>query len=121
MRTVLLMIVLAGGCGGGNDSDALGIGAECTTTDECNVDDGQSCLTDFKGGYCGRQDCTGDVDCPDDSRCVAHTDGINYCFRVCVDKSECNANRSVDNEANCSSSITFVDQPSTGKACVPPS
>jgi len=113
------MVVLAAGCGG-SDADALGIGAECTVNEDCNVDDGQSCLG-FKGGYCGRQDCTGDIDCPEDSRCVAHDDGINYCFRTCVDKVECNENRSVDNEANCSSNITFVDAPASGKACVPPS
>ena len=119
MRKLCFALLFAWGCGG-NDADALGIGAECTVNDDCNVDDDQTCLS-FKGGYCGRQGCTGDVDCPDDAACVAHTDGINYCFRLCVDKVECNENRTVDNEANCSANITFVDEPQTRKACVPPS
>jgi hypothetical protein len=65
--------------------------------------------------------CTHDADCPDKSACIMHTDGINYCFRTCVDKPDCNANRDVDNESNCSSSVTFVDGTMGRKACVPPS
>ena len=119
MRNVCFALLFAVGCGG-SDADSLGIGAECAVNDDCNVDDDQVCLN-FKGGYCGRQNCAGDVDCPADSACVAHTDGVNYCFRLCVDKVECNENRSVDNEANCSSNITYVDPGTHGKACVPPS
>ena len=79
------------------------------------------CLTQFTGGYCGLEGCEGDVNCPEGSRCVAHTDANNYCFRVCQDKPECNRNRSVENEANCSANIVFVDEPQDRKACVPPS
>ena len=103
---------------GGDDADDLGVGAQCSDNLDCL--EGQTCLP-FKGGYCGLEDCTGDVDCPDDSACVAHDDGNNYCFRICVDKSECNVNRDVDLEANCSSNVDFVDGKASFKACVPPS
>jgi hypothetical protein len=123
MRLYLLSLGLAVamGCSDGSESDQLGIGAECTATDECDQDTNQSCLMAFKGGYCGIRDCSGDADCPEDSACVAHTDGTNYCFRTCLDKAECNANRSADLESNCSSNITFVDNVENIKACVPPS
>jgi hypothetical protein len=81
---------------------------------------GQTCLA-FKGGYCGVRDCTGDADCPQGSACVAHDDGVNYCFLICNDKPQCNRYRPVTDEANCSSSVDFVDNTSTIKACVPPS
>jgi len=121
MRHACLVLMFAVGCGGGSESDALGVGAECTVTADCNGDDGQACLTQFKGGYCGEVGCTGDADCAADAACVTHTDGMNYCFRLCVDKVECNANRTPENESNCSSNITFVDPPQNRKACVPPS
>ncbi|EDM73880.1 hypothetical protein PPSIR1_24109 [Plesiocystis pacifica SIR-1] len=102
------------------EADMLGVGAECAANEDCLEE--QSCLTQFKGGYCGVTDCALDEDCPEGSACVAHTDGTNYCFRICTDKAECNANRDPDNESNCSANITFTD-PETGanKACVPPS
>lgn len=105
----------------GSDADDIGVGAQCTANDQCNQDDGaQTCLP-FKGGYCGLQGCTKDADCPEASACVTHEDNVNYCFRICADKPECNANRDVENEANCSSSVTFVEAKSGVKACVPPS
>lgn len=122
MRTILLatMVLLAGAACGDDDADSLGVGAQCTSDDQCDTETGQSCL-EFKGGYCGLGGCAGDADCPDDAACVMHTDGQNYCFRVCLDKAECNANRDADNEANCSSNVTFVDDDLGRKACVPPS
>lgn len=102
----------------GTEADDLGVGGQCGSADDCHED--QMCLTQFKGGYCGQVDCVVDDDCPDGSACVAHTDGTNYCFRICHDKSECNRNRDPDNEANCSANITFTDA-GGGKACVPPS
>jgi hypothetical protein len=115
-RLALLVFLVA--CG--SSADDLGVGAQCTSNDQCDSDTHQVCLS-FKGGYCGLMGCTHDTDCPQDSACIMHTDGVNYCFRTCSDKAQCNANRDVDNEANCSSNITFAD-PETGiKACVPPS
>jgi hypothetical protein len=105
-------------CGDESEADRRGVGASCTDSDDC-TEEGQRCLA-FKGGYCGVMGCTTDTGCPDGSLCVAHTDGQNYCFLVCDSKADCNRNRSVDIEANCSSSISFADQ-GTGKACVPPS
>ena len=84
------------------------------------ANDKLTCLTQFKGGYCGASGCTSDAVCPEGSICVTHTDRVNYCFLVCVDKTECNVNRTAVNESNCSANITRVDGGSQ-KACVPPS
>ncbi len=122
------------GCGDDDDgdhdteADAYGVGAQCNDDLDCEEEnEGDTdaeieltCLTQFAGGYCGLDDCQGNEDCPDAAACVAHTDGMNYCFRRCLDKSECNANRDPDVESNCSSNIEFVE-PTSGKACVPPS
>jgi hypothetical protein len=125
---ILLSLILGTACGdddgAGTQADRLGVGAECTSDDDClqSEQDGgisQSCLTQFKGGYCGLEDCEADIDCPQGSACVAH-EGNNYCFRICANKPECNLNRSLENEANCSSSIDWVED-GAGKACVPPS
>lgn len=109
----------------GTEADWLGVGAACTSDDMCyQGEDGglvQKCLTQFKGGYCGIADCQSDADCPDASACVAHDDGNNYCFRICMDKIECNRNRPADAESNCSANVTFVDGGKSERACVPPS
>ena len=119
---ILVALVLAvAACGGDNEADERGIGAQCAMSNDCNTDLQQTCLTQFKGGYCGESGCTKDADCVEDSACIRHTDGINYCFRTCADKVQCNANRDPENEANCSSSVDFVDGAMGRKACVPPS
>ena len=128
----LMLLGAVAGCGGDDstEADRIGVGAECTvdpsadppsTCPVVEMDIQLDCLTQFKGGYCGLEGCTGDAGCPEGSACVAHDDGSNYCFRVCQDKPECNRNRSVENEANCSANIDFVDEPQDQKACVPPS
>lgn len=130
-----MVVGAVAGCGNddGTEADRIGVGAECTVNpggdppstcpvvqkDEMDIQ--LKCLTQFKGGYCGLEDCMGDADCPDGSACIAHTDGQKYCFRVCQDKPECNRNRSADNESNCSANIDFVDERNERKACVPPS
>ena len=119
MRLVVIALLLAA-CGGDNAADERGIGAQCSKNDDCEVDLGQVCLG-FKGGYCGEMGCTKDADCVESSACIRHTDGINYCFRTCSDKPQCNANRDAENEANCSSSVDFVEGANGRKACVPPS
>jgi hypothetical protein len=125
MRLILAIsiAVLLAACGDDTEADRQYVGGQCTATDDCyqEGDFPQLCLTQFKGGYCGLEDCLGDEDCPEASACIAHTDGMNYCFRICSDKGQCNRNRDLDNEANCSSSIEFVDGASGRKACVPPS
>jgi hypothetical protein len=116
-----LLLGAMAACGGdASEADKLGVGAQCTKDDDC-TETGQSCLTEFKGGYCGISGCTSNQDCPEASLCVTHDNGTNYCFRSCLEKAECNRNRSGENESNCSSSITFVDEATKGKACVPPS
>ncbi|MBA2664059.1 MAG: hypothetical protein H0U74_17345 [Bradymonadaceae bacterium] len=104
---------------GGDEADNLGVGAQCQTVDDCG--DAQQCLTQFKGGYCGLSDCESHDDCPGASSCVTHGDGKNYCFRHCLDKAECNANRAVENEANCSSSANLLGGVKDVKVCIPPS
>lgn len=119
---LLLTSLSAMGCGdddNGTEADKLGVGAQCTSNDDC-TEDGQSCLLQFKGGYCGVADCTTNADCPEGSGCITHDDGNNYCFMVCTDKSQCNTNRDAANESNCSGSVTWADT-DLGKACVPPS
>jgi len=121
-RLLYAAILSAGvlGCGG-DDADSLGVGAQCTATDECDTELSQTCLTQFKGGYCGVTGCTHDADCPTDSACIRHDDQVNYCFRTCAQKVDCNANRDPVNEANCSSTAVFVDGDMGRKACSPPS
>ncbi|MBL4634215.1 MAG: hypothetical protein JKY56_10095, partial [Kofleriaceae bacterium] len=67
--------LLVSSCSDDTDADALGVAAECTASEECDVANNQICLLDFKGGYCGIIDCTADAECPENSACVAHTDG----------------------------------------------
>ena len=104
----------------GNPADRAGIGAACTADVDCK-EEGQKCLTNFRGGYCGSEGCVKDADCPTGAACVTHTDTKNYCFRVCNDKPDCNANRTAENESNCSANITLVSGDKGKKVCVPPS
>ena len=110
MYAVALGTLLGGlslGCGssGETEADRAGVGAECTDSAECESPDEDiplECQTRFAGGYCGLEGCEGDADCPDGSACVALQDvsgTANYCFRTCVDKAECNANRGAEEEA----------------------
>jgi hypothetical protein len=122
-----LSLMLLASCASQNEADRVGVGAECTNDSDCPIVECDvepcpvlACLRQFSGGYCGLSNCTADVQCPLGSACVAHTDGTNYCFRLCSAKPECNARRSPDVEANCSASVEFIE-PQTFKACVPPS
>ena len=132
--TTIASLALLTGCApeddGPTEADDVGVAAQCSADADCpvvEVDTGGDtdgtltlqCLNNFKGGYCGLAGCTVDTDCPEASACIAHTDGQNYCFRLCANKPECNYNRSADNEANCSANIEFTDG-GGGKACVPP-
>ena len=129
LRLAPFLLLAAIGCHDddeGTEADRLGVGAQCMNTQQCDqyaedegLDVSLSCLSQFKGGYCGIIDCIDHRDCPEGSGCVAHDDGFKYCFRQCVEKEECNYNRGLDNEANCSANITWVGD-ELGKACVPP-
>lgn len=120
---IVLSFVLCFGCGDGDDdgteAQKRGLGAACAADSECS-EAGQRCLP-FKGGYCGLSGCAKNEDCPAGSACVAHDDGTNYCFLVCAEKIECNPQRPLELESNCSSNITFTDGKTSVKACVPPS
>jgi hypothetical protein len=126
-----LLAIAASGCGdddagfgpGLSQAQYTGVGAACRQgmdTDCSQSPVALSCL-DFKGGYCGLRGCTSTADCPFGSACVAHEDGENYCFLICVEKVDCNATRPADIESNCVSNITFVGGDRGKKACVPPS
>ena len=124
---VCLTGFLAGaGCGdddpGGSEAIARGVGAECDAKLACE-EEGQACLTEFSGGYCGVADCAADADCPEGSACATDPDfgGVNYCFLICTDKPECNVHRSPENESNCTSSVDFIEEQAGGiKVCRPP-
>jgi len=130
---LLLAALLSVGCGSnGTPADALGVGAQCASTLDCPevVFDGTDagvvqleCLTAFTGGYCGIPDCANTAECPEGAICVAHTDGNNYCFRVCANKPECNLNRDPSVESNCSANFVWANAPDDdgSKACIPPS
>ncbi len=119
---ISVFVLMSLACSDGTEADRLGVGAECATHDDCDDTTEQQCLSAFKGGYCGIENCVDDADCPDASACVAHSDGANYCFRICTDKTQCNENRSPEQESNCSANVTFVEtQEENIKACVPPS
>jgi hypothetical protein len=119
-RTLCVLFVVAvGACSSENEANRRGVGAECAMASPC-TEEGQSCLTEFKGGYCGVSDCAHDSDCPGGSACVTDDNQTNYCFLVCVDKVDCNQHRSVDNESSCTSSLTFVDGTMGRKVCRPP-
>jgi len=118
---------VAAGCGDDStEADRIGVGAQCTDDGQCESADEQIelvCLTQFTGGYCGLEGCTGDAECPGGSACVTNDNGKNYCYRLCQEKSDCNHNRDEENWANCvgSGTINFVDGGTDRKACEPPS
>jgi hypothetical protein len=116
-RTLAVLVLV--GCSSGSEAIRRGVGSECGPSLAC-TETGQTCLTQFKGGYCGVSGCVHDTDCPAGSACVTEDDGINYCFLVCGDKPACNPHRTVDNESSCVSSIPFVDGTMNRKVCRPP-
>lgn len=118
LSATLCGLLAVAGCGDGSTPAIReGIGAACAAIEDCA--DALNCLTNFAGGYCGLSDCTSNADCLEGAICVDH-EGTNYCFLTCLDKIDCNENRPVESESNCSSNITRVDGGSE-KACVPPS
>jgi hypothetical protein len=118
-RVVCALVLLAAGCGSNqNAANQAGIGAQCHLTSDCTTS-GEVCLTEFNGGYCGLADCAHDTDCPPGSACVTDNQR-NYCFLICATKTDCNVHRSAENEADCTSALTFVDGTLDRKVCRPP-
>jgi hypothetical protein len=111
LQTGLALTLFGSACAGPSAGNMCQQDADCPEK--------QQCLTQFKGGYCGIKDCSSDEDCPQDTFCVQY-EGSNFCFLMCKEKIDCNANRSVELESNCSSNIVAVDD-NNSKACVPPS
>ena len=87
MRRILCaLVVVMCGCGDrGSEAIRRGVGAECNATNAC-TEDGQVCLTEIKGGYCGVSGCVHDSDCPQGSACVTDDGQINYCFLICAEQ-----------------------------------
>jgi hypothetical protein len=124
--SVLCGISCADNDGPGTEADRIGVGASCVTDVDCPQPEDENaprlvCLQDFSGGYCGLSNCTSNAACPYGSACVTHDNGINYCFRICINKAECNLRRDPAVPSNCSSNIEFVEPQTNIKACVPPS
>lgn len=109
-------------CSDESESDRAGIASTCVKDADCPEFGGFQlvCLSGFKGGYCGLEGCTRDAECPEGAACIAEG-GTNYCFRVCVDKPECNRHRTAEVEANCVGSVVHVEASNSAKVCVPPS
>jgi hypothetical protein len=118
-RIMCALVFVVWGCGSNqNAANQAGIGAQCTITSDCTTA-GEICLTEFSGGYCGLSGCLHDTDCPQGSACVTDNQ-TNYCFLICAAKTDCNLHRSVANESDCNSSLTFVDGTMNRKVCRPP-
>jgi hypothetical protein len=113
------VVAISSGCSDENEANRRGIGSACDSGNLCS-EKGQVCLTEFAGGYCGVSGCHHDSDCPEGSACVTDDNQVNYCFLTCIEKPDCNLHRSVENEANCTSSLTFVDGAKNLKVCRPP-
>jgi hypothetical protein len=96
-----------------------GAGAACAADADCTG--GLTCLSNFKGGYCGKGDCAVNADCGAASACVKAADGKNYCFKTCQAASDCSFCRNAGYYATCSDGVVFAEDGTTGSVCVPPS
>lgn len=94
-----------------------GVGAACVTTADCTGD--LECITDMAGGYCGKADCTADADCPNGSSCVQMAPDRNYCLRRCTGDSDCSFCRPWEQPTSCTSEVTFVEEGTNGRVCLP--
>ena len=115
----LLLFSSIAACGDDGPDLGLAVGAECTAASDCDGANGQTCLTGFKGGYCGMADCRASDQCPENSACALYSNGVSYCFKTCAESIECNDFRSADALASCSDSAPFLDDVAA-MACVPP-
>lgn len=95
-----------------------GVGAGCATDADCTSP--LTCLTGFKGGYCGKRDCTTNAGCPADSLCVKHSDSVGYCYLKCTVANTCSFCRPPGYAASCTDQVTYFEAGTTGAVCVPP-
>ncbi|HEX2879439.1 MAG TPA: hypothetical protein VHO25_07870 [Polyangiaceae bacterium] len=108
--------------GGGTENRKIcvpgdcGVGADCSSDTDCN---GLECISDFRGGYCGRRDCTSNDDCPGDTSCVVAADGHNYCLKNCGADSDCSFCRHDGVFASCSTDVDFIDAGMSTAVCLP--
>lgn len=109
--------------GGGKDNKKVCFPVDCGVGEGCGVDAecaaGLTCLTGYKGGYCGKADCSVNADCPTGSLCVKDGDS-SYCARTCAAAGDCAACRDPDFVATCKADATFMEAGTTGSVCVPP-
>lgn len=94
-----------------------GVGAACNDDLPCPAD--LDCIDHFDGGYCGRQGCAANADCPADTVC-AEIDGENYCLAPCTTDGDCGLCRPQDVPAACVGDVVFVEAGTTGSVCVAP-
>lgn len=133
LASLLLTSLLAIACGDDEqtvEADRVGIGGTCQTDQHCtdrvgNAAEGYDlrCITSFAGGYCGIDRCGSSDDCPSGSGCARHDDGQAYCFRFCEDDAVCNADRTSEVAATCSSNVGFngpEEAETNPSACIPP-
>jgi hypothetical protein len=93
-----------------------GVGAACADDRDC--DPALACLTDFRGGYCGKANCTGNADCPGNAQCVRVGDDETTCMRSCADDTDCSFCRGSEVAATCSDDVERVEA-GGGRVCVP--
>lgn len=81
---LLLLLALAlstVGCG-------TEIGDDCDSNYECSTAGGV-CDTTAPDGYCLKEGCWTDGDCPDKGVCVCFPNGDRYCMRECSSNDDC--------------------------------
>lgn len=63
------------------------VGSSCTSPNHC--DEGLTCLGGWSGGYCTKQDCEDEGDCPEGSLCASMGDGFKACVDACDAHADC--------------------------------
>lgn len=116
-----------------DDDDKHAVGAPCESDSMCGTAQvaGRKkdlvCLTQFEAGYCSYKNCSKRADCPKGTVCARLPDDEedeSYCLLECTHGDACNELRSSDSDSLCTDALDFQaaeDEPSTLKACCPPS
>jgi hypothetical protein len=93
-----------------------GVGAACSVVEDCAA--GLECIPTATGGYCTQRDCSTNADCPQDSFCVTHTDGVNYCLKRCSVASDCSFCRPWQYAGTCSDQVVYAEDGTSGTVCL---